>query len=315
MPQALGLEAARDVARALMGLAARGIDPLEILKNADQARRERQVEEERRRSLGLVTLGALLDRFIEFRSDPPPGSRERRIRPSTIKGWRGLATGALQPLRDSDPAALTARDVRRWHERVGAERGRVVANRGLELLSVLYAWAMREEDDVGEPLLAASPVVGVRPFREEPRDRVLDSDELAAVWQALEGETFGDALRLLLLTGARKSEVLGAEWSELDFKARLWTVPAERSKTGEARRVPLSTPAFEMLRQRHGVEPETRWIFPSPVGHVGPVRLQALLRRVQKSSGVTDWRLHDCRRVVRSGLPRSRRGRDASRAS
>jgi integrase len=180
-----------------------------------------------------------------------------------------------------------------------------VANRALELLRVMYTWATSApvEDPEAEPLLPSSPVTGVKPFEEKERKRTLSSDELRGVWWALEGEPFGDALRLLLWTGTRKSEVLGAEWSEFDFKTRLWTVPATRSKTGEARRVPLSTPALEMLRERHGLEPETRWLFPSPVGHVGPVRsLQALLRRVQKSSGVTGWTLHDCRRVVRSGL-------------
>ena len=299
----LGLEGARTVARALLGLAACGLDPVEALEAADRERREREAEAARRRTLGTATLGTLLDRFIDYRADPPTEARERAIRPATLAGWQSLSRGALAPLRDFDPAKLTARDVRRWHERIGAERGRVIANRGLELLGVLYAWAMRSEDEAGEPLLASSPVGGVKPFEETPRSRVLDSEELRKVWLALDGEPFGDAFRLLLWTGARKSEATGAEWKEVDFRARLWRVPADRSKTGEPRSIPLSTPALRMLLGRRDAAPDARWIFPSPVGAVGSVgSLQAVVRRVQERSGVEGWTIHDLRRVVRSGL-------------
>lgn len=299
----LGLEGARTVARALLGLAARGVDAVEVLEAADRERRNREAEAERRRTLGTETLGALLDRFIAYRADPPKEARERAIRPATLAGWQSLSRGALAALRDLDPATLTARDVRRWHERVGVERGRVIANRALELLAVLYAWAMRTEDEAGEPLLSSSPVGGVKPFAETPRARVLDSAELKKVWLALDGEPYGDALRLLLWSGARRSEATGAEWKEVDFKARLWRVPAERSKTGEPRSIPLSTPALRMLLGRREADAEGRWIFPSPVGAVGPVgSLQSVVRRVQERSKVTGWTIHDLRRVVRSGL-------------
>jgi integrase len=276
---------------------------VDVLAAADRERQEREAAAERRRRLGTETLGALLDRFIAYRAEPPKEARERPIRPATVAGWQSLSRGALASLRDLDPATLTARDVRRWHERVGAERGRIIANRALELLAVLYAWAMRTEDEAGEPLLASSPVVGVKAFAETPRARVLDSEELRGVWIALDAEPYGDALRLLLWTGARRSEATGAEWKEVDFKARLWRVPAERSKTGEPRSIPLSAPALRMLLGRREAAPEARWIFPSPVGAVGPVgSLQAVVRRVKERSGVEGWTIHDLRRVVRSGL-------------
>ena len=52
------------------------------------------------------------------------------------------------------------------------------------------------------------------------------------------------ALEFLILTAARTSEVLGATWAEIDFDARVWTVPADRMKGGRQHRVPFSNRAI-----------------------------------------------------------------------
>ncbi len=302
-PAELGLEAARGVARALTGLAARGVDPMEALAAADRARRKREADAKRRREQGTVTLGALLARFLDEGKATGKRKRGQPLRPATLANWRGLALGVLAPLRDRDPATLTATEVEAFHAGIGESGRPVLANRALELLGVLYGWSMKTRDASGTPLLAASPVKGIEPFPETPRDRVLDSGELRAVLGALEGEPYSDPLKLSLWTGARKSEALGAERAEFDLKARLWRVPASRSKTGAARLVPLSSPACAMLGGRFDAAPGRRWAFPSPVAAVGPVRsLQAALARVQARSGVTGWSLHDFRRTLRTGL-------------
>lgn len=294
-PKRLTLDGARACAAALIGLAARGVDPAERLAAADLSRAEREAEATRRATEGTLTLGALVDRMI--------AAREEELRPATVDGWRTLRRAALADLADADPAALTGRDVRRWHRGIGATGKKVTANRALELLSVTFGWAMRTEDDRGEPLVSATPCTGIEPFEERPRDRVLSSDELRAVWGALTAEPFGDAVRLLLWTGARKSEALGVEWTEVDIKGKLWTVPAGRSKSGESRRVPLSRPAVKMLEARRKADPAARWVFASPVKMVGPVRtLQSVVRGVQKRSETSGWTVHDLRRTVRTGL-------------
>jgi integrase len=294
-PPALTLEGARAVARALLGLAAKGQDPMAVLEAADRARSDREAEAARRRIHGTATLGALLDRFLD--------ARAVELRPATVANWRGLARTVLAPLRDRDPATVTASEVRRFHKSIGADGRRVTANRALELLSVLYAWAMKTEDDRGEPLLGATPCASVDPFPEEVRTRVLDSNEVKAVWDALNGEVYADAFRLLLWTGARKTEALGAEWREVDFKARLWRIPPSRSKTGMPRPIPLSSAALAMLTARREADARGQWVFASPVRAAGPVHsIAAPLARVQKRSGTADWTVHDLRRTVRTGL-------------
>jgi integrase len=56
------------------------------------------------------------------------------------------------------------------------------------------------------------------------------------------------ALKFLILTAARRSEVVGATWSEIDFQERLLTTPAERMKSVRQHRVPLSTAAIDLLK-------------------------------------------------------------------
>jgi integrase len=57
------------------------------------------------------------------------------------------------------------------------------------------------------------------------------------------------ALELCILTAARSGEILGMQWSEIDFDKKFWTVPAHRMKAGREHRVPLSQPAVSILRR------------------------------------------------------------------
>ena len=60
------------------------------------------------------------------------------------------------------------------------------------------------------------------------------------------------AFRFLVLTASRSGEVRGADWSEIDWESRMWTVPATRMKAGRPHRVPLSQQAMGVLRGRSG---------------------------------------------------------------
>lgn len=85
----------------------------------------------------------------------------------------------------------------------------------------------------------------------EPRDRALSPAEIRTFLTALEQvattPTLRLALKFILLTGVRKSEFIDATWSEVDFDAERWTIPAERMKAGKAHVVPLSRQALDIL--------------------------------------------------------------------
>ena len=75
------------------------------------------------------------------------------------------------------------------------------------------------------------------------------------------------ALKFLLVTGQRKNEVIGAEWSEFDLKNKWWTIPAEKSKNKLTHRVPLTSTAMEILNALKKSTGQYQFVFASPVGH------------------------------------------------
>src|SRR5262249_26872498 len=120
----------------------------------------------------------------------------------------------------------------------------IAANRVHAAVRKFFNWC------VARDILAASPCAGIEPpTAERARDRVLSDDELRLVWQAADklGGTFGPLVKLLALMGQRRDEIARMRWDELDFGARMWTLPAERTKNNKPHEVPLSNAALAVL--------------------------------------------------------------------
>jgi integrase len=111
----------------------------------------------------------------------------------------------------------------------------------------------------------------------------MDFAELPAFLRALSAQSgiAARALEFLILTAARTGEVIGAQWPEVDWQAKTWTVPPERSKSGRAHIVPLSTGAIEVLRGVEGIrELSDGVIFPGYRGKpLSQMTLLVLLQR------------------------------------
>lgn len=174
-------------------------------------------------------------------------------------------------------------------------------------LSAFYTWALPRLDR-----LASNPCRDAgRPPAPKARDRVLSDAELAALWEALgdEQEPWTSAIRLLILTGQRRNEVYSAEWTEIDIEQRIWTIPAVRAKNGKTHIVPLSDFAVKIIR---GLERTkgTPKLFPAKSSpHNGPSGFSKVQARLRSALGkrlgdVDEWRLHDLRRTVATGLQR-----------
>lgn len=220
----------------------------------------------------------------------------------------------LPTIGDRFADAVTRGDVTRMVDDI-AESAPVMARNVLAQLSAFYSWALPRLDK-----LPANPCRDAgRPAKPQPRDRVLTAEELRALWQVAEADAWpwGPALQLLILTGQRRGEVFGAEWGELDLKAKVWTVPAHRAKNGLAHVVPLSAAAAAIVKalpKHQGTEK----VFPAvgnPDASTSGVEKAVLRWRktmtaiVRKESAVdiitvAHWRLHDVRRTVATGLQR-----------
>lgn len=176
-------------------------------------------------------------------------------------------------------------------------------------LSHMFKWLIERE------VLEASPLTGVAPrFKPQPRSRTLSDAEIVALWKATAnlGGPFGAATRLLLLTGMRRDEVSRLRWDELDCD---WAaMPASRMKNGRDFRAPLSATAKAIVGSQpkltfidRGELKTCPWVFSTngktPISGWGKAkeRLDTFMSEEFREP-VTEWRLHDMRRTVASGL-------------
>lgn len=104
------------------------------------------------------------------------------------------------------------------------------------------------------------------PEEKAPRHHpALDYERLPEFWRALSERTgpAADCLRMTILSCLRTSEVKGADWSEFDFEAMIWTVPAGRMKMSREHSVPITAPIMELLESIPG--PRKGFVFRNPV--------------------------------------------------
>jgi integrase len=167
----------------------------------------------------------------------------------------------------------------------------------LRIFKAMMEWAVKRD------LAINNPCKGVRLPRLALRDRVLSREEarrlIAAInhGQALGAinQGHGDILKLLMLTGARRTEIMGMRWSEVDLRRRLLVLPPERSKTGSKtgeRRIALSEAAAVILESRAQDGP---YVFPAGRGDGHTTGLQKTWERVRSSAGLDGMRVHDLR--------------------
>ncbi len=225
-----------------------------------------------------------------------------RYKRSTKTGIRSQLTRRILPAFQTRPLdRITSAQVRRWFDDYSrtAPGG---ANKGLALLRQIMNFA------IARGCVDKNPTKGIRPNRRPRLTRFLSREELARLHRALDAGTGegsrqqADIIRLLLLTGCRRGEILGVRWSEFQEDG---LVLAD-SKTGP-RRVPLNSQARRILdRQPRGESP---FVFPSSCDPSRPRgRGLPLWHRVRREAGIEDVRLHDLRHThashaVMNGVP------------
>lgn len=211
---------------------------------------------------------------------------------------------AAKAIRDiaSGATATEARESGKKRGRINVKGGPGVARRTRMTAAAMYAWGLEHGRIKG-----ANPFASVKLTAAPVRDRFLGRDEAGRLLDALTdlenankiSKTFGDAVRLLLLTGARKTEVLGLRWSEVDFQRKMLVLPPERTKaggkTGE-RRVILSPPALEILSARKSDEAKpVDFVFPAAWGDGHSVGIRRAFAKACKAAGLSEVRVHDLR--------------------
>jgi integrase len=236
----------------------------------------------------------------------PPGCTDpASAEPMVIKG------GLSDTWHDKPLASIDGHDI---HAVVGEARqlgipglgrrnGGISESRGRKVhaaLSVLFRWALQRRK------VAVNPCVGVwHPGAPPARERVLTDAEIAKFWAAADavGQPFSAALKLLLLTGARRSEVAGMRYDELSDG--VWTIPGNRTKNHRAHALPLPPLAREIIATVPRIESKNGFVF-TTTGTTPVSGWSKTKRALDAAMGaeVKPWRLHDLRRTTASGMSR-----------
>ncbi|MBF0340699.1 MAG: tyrosine-type recombinase/integrase [Magnetococcales bacterium] len=284
-------EMARGEAVRLLGVVANGIDPAE----------------EKAVSKSLPNIAELCDTYIN------EGARTKK--PYTLANDKGRIERHIKPLLGRKRVdQVTQADVQRCMNAVAdgatavdektGSRGRaivtggtVTANRVVALLGAIFTFA------VSRGLRKDNPAHGIKKFREQRRERFLSGQEITCLGDTLrvmEQEGTNPvaiaALRLLLLTGMRRGEVLTLEWSFVDFDRGCLRLPD--SKTGQ-KTVYLGLTAMELLADlpREAGNP---FCFPGAIEGKHLVGLTKIWSKIRERAGITDIRIHDARHAFAS---------------
>ena len=215
------------------------------------------------------------------------------VRRNTYRELVRYLTGPhFKPLHAQPLDQITRKDVAFRLTKIVAEKGSISAARARAALSALYAWAL------GHGLAEINPVVGtLKPQDSVPSSRVLSDYELTSIWHACGDDDLGRVVKLLICTGARRSEVGGMCWSELDAERGTWTIPAARAKNRRSLTLPLPQIALDIVaRVPRMLGRDQLFGMRASRGFTGwAAKAERALRTASK---VTDWTLHDLRRTV-----------------
>jgi len=222
----------------------------------------------------------------------------------------GLLTHHLAPWRPRLLSSITREDVAVLHSRMGTEPSRVVrpgrptstpiprtANKMLSLVRSMFNLA----DDWGL-YSGVNPCTRIKKFPEVSRDRFVTPDELPRLWKALAEDPspfIRVAFLVSILTGARRDEVLTAQWSDIDFTQSTWRIP--ETKAGRVHVLPLPRPVLAQLSALPRFD-DNPYVFVGRWGRGHLVNVAKPWARIRKAAGLNDIRIHDLRRTLGSWL-------------
>ena len=256
----------------------------------------------RRAEKKAETVSQLCDQYLEH------GTATKK--PSTIATDKGRIERHIKPLLGRKRVKdVTANDVRRFmkavaegktavdektgpHGRARVVGGRGTATRTVGLLGGIFSFAVAEE------IRSDNPVYGVKRFPDQKGKRYLSASELKRLGTALsDAEAEGEnpqaitALRLLVLTGCRKSEILKLRWDEVDMGASCLRL--SDSKTGE-KTIPVGAAVLEVLSNAPRIK-DNPYVLPGAKEKAHLVGLPKFWNRIRDKAGFEDVRLHDLR--------------------
>jgi len=239
------------------------------------------------RARAAETMGAVLQTYLAY--------QQRRLRPrSYVEVERHLLKHCRQ-LHGLQLAKIDRRAIAARISAIATRNGAVAANRTRASLAAFFAWCLREG------LVDSNPTIGTNRQPEQSRDRVLSPDEIKRIWNALDDNHYGVAVKLLLLTGQRATEIGSLRWTEVGDDEIV--LPAARTKNRREHVVPLAPVAKALLKKmpRRG-----EFVFERRPGR--PLKAWSTFKEnlddhIRASGAVLPpWCHHDLRRTAATGM-------------
>jgi integrase len=269
---------------------AKGIDPIE----------KKRAEKQAVLDAAEGTLNAVAKRYIDLCASK---LRSRHYYENTLRNH------ILPKLGERSVGEIKRTDIAAQLDHVERKSGASAADAAKRVLNALMNWH-QDRSEFTNPMTRMK--ARLKPI-DRARTHVPSDDEIKAIWLAAGHESvglFGQVIRLLILTGGRKSEVAGLRRSEVvavrdnGNEYTVWRLPAGRSKNRREVVRPLSRAALDLIESMPMIGDEFVFTFdgrrPMNMNYMDKKRL------VDELSGARDWRIHDLRRVHRSLLSRCR---------
>jgi integrase len=269
----------------------------ELRKRIDQGEDIADTKRDRRTA---PTVQDLVDRYIKDHLPKKSGDQHRINDEKRVLGEIANKLGRHTKVID-----IHGGDIADMHRRI-TESGRPVrANRILAICSKMFSLALMPR--AGETLpwrnaALGNPCKGVQKNHEEAKERFFSQLELTAISDALAkyDGVAADCVRLVMLTGARSSEAMKAQWEEFDREPGYWIKPSAHVKQRKTHKLPLSPAALELVDRLRKTR-KGKWLFPGDKPGEHLAALWHVWHFVRKSAGLgKDARVYDLRHTFAS---------------
>ncbi|OJX04769.1 MAG: hypothetical protein BGO76_07040 [Caedibacter sp. 38-128] len=267
-------EQAREQAKALLGDVAKGKDPSQDFK----------------KSQSKPDMAMLAENYLELHArinKTPKNYKEDKqmLENIILKRWKNKKVEEIC----SHDAQLLRQEMQ--HTPYMANRVRTLLNKMFNL-AVQWKWIMD------------NPIKGMLKYQEHKRERWLNDYELQSLWKALaayQDQNVANVIRLLLLTGSRRNEVLYAKWDQFDLEKAVWTKPAHTTKQRRMEHLPLSSQTLSILKNMNKIR-TSPYLFPGKISGQSLKNINKSWNTIRKNAGLENFRLHDLRHTHASHL-------------
>ncbi len=278
-PPTFTLATAREKARALRVLVSEGNDP--------------QGDKQRKKNIEApTTVGDLAKIFKEQYVS-------KNLKSSTQKSYNSRISKIENKFKDISIDEITRAEVKRFLRGI-AETQPYNANRIQSIFSKMYSFAIREDYTSNHPLKK------IEKFgKEKNREPNYSNDDIKSIWESFcsEDDPLSSLLKMLLICGQRLGETSRMKWSDIDTNRALWIIPEDETKGGKTHVVPLPEFAIKVLEELHSKTGDQVHVFNSSIKSGSPLTyFGAVSERVRKRTGLKDFKIHDLRHTVITGM-------------